>query len=403
MKDPNLTEKPVVIDQPIEGPIELTDPVVVPLSKPEKALGFGLNSNDVKLIDYLANQAKKKNENLFMSTMSVDMALGMLYCGAAGSSYDELKTYLGLTDEEMKKAAKLLIEATKASENGREDRPNTFVSIANSLWYKEDQVISEDYIGLLKEYFGADVQTADFHGDAADKINAWAAEKTRNLIKGIVNKEVVEKASDVLVNAIYFKGPWTDEFYKTEQDDFTLTDGSKVKCDMMSGTGFEYYENDQAVGFSKMYAGGYKFVGILPKKAGDFTLDSLDVVGLLENGTMNFDVDVRMPKLEVSYSDEGELMRGLKELGVNVIFSDEADFSNISHDLTVSNILHKAVLKLDEKGTEAAAVTSVIVSTTGLPVQRETRLVELNRPFAFFILDSGNNALFAGKILDPTK
>ena len=78
MKDPNLTEKPVVIDQPIEGPIELTDPVVVPLSKPEKALGFGLNSNDVKLIDYLANQAKKKNENLFMSTMSVDMALGML-------------------------------------------------------------------------------------------------------------------------------------------------------------------------------------------------------------------------------------------------------------------------------------------------------------------------------------
>ena len=403
MNHPNVTEKPVVIDQPIEGPIELTDPVVVPLEKPAKALGFGLNSNDVKLIDYLANQAQKKSSNLFMSTMSVDMALGMLYCGANGSSYEELKTYLGLTDEEMKKAAKLLIEAAKASENGRKDRPNTFVSIANSLWYKEDQVISEDYIGLLKEYFGADVQTADFHGDAADKINAWAAEKTRNLIKGIVNKEVVEKASDVLVNAIYFKGPWIDEFYKTEQDDFTLTDGSKVKCDMMSGTGFEYYENDQAVGFSKLYAGGYKFVGILPKETGDFSLESLDVVGLLENGTMDFDVDVRMPKLEVSYSDEGELMRGLKELGVNVIFSDAADFSNISRGLTVSNILHKAVLKLDEKGTEAAAVTSVIVSTTGLPVQRETKLVELNRPFAFFILDSGNNAFFAGKILNPAK
>ena len=92
------------------------------------------------------------------------------------------------------------------------------------------------------------------------------------------------------------------------------------------------------------------------------------------------------------------------KIGMPEAFTDQADFSDMSEiPQCISDVIQSTFIAVDEEGTEAAAVTSVIVSTTGLPVQRETRLVELNRPFAFFILDSGNNALFAGKILDPTK
>ncbi|MBQ4011064.1 MAG: hypothetical protein II602_00815 [Erysipelotrichales bacterium] len=390
-------EKPVTPENP--G----TDPGVNPVgevTKPKDAIGFGMNSNDAKLLDILS---AGKEDNLFVSAMSLDIALGMLMSGANGSSYDALCAYLGLTKEEAANIVKDLMEEARLTqtEEDNPDRSHPVVSIANSFWFELGQDVSADYMAYLQKYYDAECAEVDFKKDAAERINAWCTEKTRDLIKEVVSKKMLEKASDVLVNAIYFKAHWAKEFAPAEKEDFTLFGGKTVSVDMMHGKGDEYMENDQAIAFSKRYSGGYRFVGILPKNTGDFTFESLKLKSLFDSVSWDYDVYVNMPKLDIQYSVS--LVEPLKQLGLEVLFTEQADFSGIANSLKVSDIIQKSVLKLDEKGTEAAAVTVISMETTAMPVQRQEKSVSLDRPFAFMIMDANDNVLFAGKVLNPNK
>ena len=152
----------------------------------------------------------------------------------------------------------------------------------------------------------------------------------------------------------------------------------------MTCAGDRYYENDKATAFDREYANGLSFVGILPVDEGDFTLEDLDIGGLLKSQPEYDEVQCKMPKLDN-------------------IFSSNADFSGIADkNVNVDTILQKTKLELDENGTKAAAVTAVIMECMSAVEEKEPVIknVELTRPFAFLIYDRSNNEiLFMGKVM----
>lgn len=161
----------------------------------------------------------------------------------------------------------------------------------------------------------------------------------------------------------------------------------------------QYYENDQATAFARSYINGLQFIGILPKEDGDFTLEDLDIPGLLESKPDYASVNARMPKLD--YTTSVELTDILSGLGLEQIFSNTADFSGISDVPTfVSSIIQKTNLQLDENGTKAAAVTAAMIECMSALSEEEPKEVNLNRPFVFLIYDAEvEEPLFVGKVV----
>ena len=168
----------------------------------------------------------------------------------------------------------------------------------------------------------------------------------------------------------------------------------------MTSIGDNYYENDAATAFEKYYANNLSFIGILPKAEGDFTLDELDIEGLLESEPEYDEVNCKMPKL--NFETTAELSDILSRIGLENVFSDDADFSGIADKAVhVSSVLQKTKLELDENGTKAAAVTAVTMECmSAMDTDPIIKDVELTRPFAFLIYDSANEeVLFMGKVL----
>ena len=168
----------------------------------------------------------------------------------------------------------------------------------------------------------------------------------------------------------------------------------------MTSIGDNYYENDAATAFENYYANNLSFIGILPKAEGDFTLDELDIEGLLKSEPEYDEVNCKMPKL--NFETTAELSDILSRVGLENVFSDDADFSGIADKAVhVSSVLQKTKLELDENGTKAAAVTAVTMECmSAMDTDPIIKDVELTRPFAFLIYDSANEeVLFMGKVL----
>ena len=169
----------------------------------------------------------------------------------------------------------------------------------------------------------------------------------------------------------------------------------------MTCAGDRYYENDKATAFDREYANGLSFVGILPVDEGDFTLEDLDIGGLLKSQPEYDEVQCKMPKLD--FETTAILNDILSSLGLDNIFSSNADFSGIADkNVNVDTILQKTKLELDENGTKAAAVTAVIMECMSAVEEKEPVIknVELTRPFAFLIYDRSNDEiLFMGKVI----
>ena len=177
--------------------------------------------------------------------------------------------------------------------------------------------------------------------------------------------------------------------------------GKIEKTKYMTCTGDQYYENDKSTAFGRDYANGLSFIGILPNDEGDFTLEDLDISGLLKSNPEYDAVDCKMPKL--NFETSTVLNDMLSNLGLDNIFSSNADFSGIAdQNVNVDTILQKTKLELDENGTKAAAVTAVTMECMSAAVEDEPiiKTVELTRPFAFLIYDRNNDeVLFIGKVL----
>lgn len=352
----------------------------------------------------LFDKISAERENIMFSPLSLNMALGLLEAGADGSSKAALERYLGT--ESYSDFAQDYMEKVREQYNTQDNASGEYSNlfeIANSLWADNSLPVKSEYIDGISEKFGAEIRNLNF-GDKEETlkiVNGWINEKTHELIPQALSDYDENKAAAILVNTVYFESGWRWEwdYYEDITRDFVLPDGSTKRIPLMENNLGTYYENDRATAFGAYYRNGLEFIGILPKKEGDFTLEELDISSLLESKSHMYDVRARMPRL--NFETDIPLTDLLKSAGLGDIFEkDKADFSGISEQqLYVSEIMQKTKLELDEYGTKAAAVTMDYVVPMAAKDQKR---VYLDRPFAFLIYDGEEEQIvFIGKVTDP--
>ncbi|MFH1337190.1 MAG: serpin family protein [Candidatus Zixiibacteriota bacterium] len=376
------------------------------LTAAEKSLLKSDNKFGFKLFQEVVKEEKDKN--VFISPLSVSMALGMTYNGANGSTQEAMKNTLelnGLTLQEVSESYQHLIKLFSELD------PDVLFQIANSIWYRQGWTFEEEFIQLNKTYFNSVVSGLNFDDPhSADVINAWVNENTNGKITEIIDPPIDPSMVMFLINAIYFKGTWTYQFDKnaTREWPFLLPDNSTRPCQMMGlKSEFPYYENDDFQAVDLPYGkGDYSMIVFLPKW--EKNVDSL-IANLNQE---NFEVwlsefhsdsgKVCLPKFTLEYGLK--LNDALKALGMSVAFDPgQADFSKMypGAGLFISEVKHKTFVEVNEEGTEAAAVTSVGIAMSALPPPLPFEIL-VDRPFVFLIRENLSGAiLFIGKIVEP--
>jgi serpin B len=245
-----------------------------------------------------------------------------------------------------------------------------------------------------------------------EEMNKWVKTQTNEMIEKIIDNIEPDNVM-FLVNAIYFKGDWLEQFDEslTQEKDFYLSDGSIIKPETMSIIGDFHYYSEEDFSVARFPYGRDKIAMyiFLPQK--DVTIDGFtdklsqssfdDIISRL---SLQRELKVRFPKFKLEYGTK-RLNNVLQNLGMNIAFSpNEANFGGIAPldkgNLFISFVDHKAVIEVNEKGTKAAAATNVGISLTSAPVDTQTFYVD--RPFFFVIRDDRSGSiLFMGKILNP--
>ncbi|NLJ20322.1 MAG: serpin family protein [Bacteroidales bacterium] len=347
-----------------------------------------------KVIDF------SKETNVFISPLSVSIALGMTWNGAAGETKSEMESALkmsGMSVEEINEYYRILQTTLPTID------PTTKLTLANSLWYRSGFQVKSDFLNVNVDYFDAYVRELDFSKAwAVDTINQWCAKKTNNLIPSVLDN-IPEDAVMYLINAIYFKGIWRHQFEKknTTQADFTNEAGEKVKVNMMfQKDTFAYAEDEKAQYLDMPYGNkAFSMTVILPKN-GNTTADLLEYITvnqwnrILQNLSMR-EVEVYFPRF--SSKNKFLLNDPLIDMGMKLAFTDNADFSNIADEnLFISRVLHNTYIEVTEEGTEAAAVTVVEIGYTSVPM---IPVFQVNKPFLFVIRENSTGViLFIGKM-----
>jgi len=373
------------------------------LTAAERHLVESDNKFGLKLFREIVKE--EKDSNVFISPLSVSMALGMTYNGANGETQEAMQEALelsGLTIQEVNEAYKSLIELLRGLD------PKVRFQIANSIWYRQYLTPEKKFIDLCKEYFDALVRGMNFADpDAAKIINGWVYENTNGKIERIVDDPIDPMIVMFLINAIYFKGTWTYEFDEESTRDtlFTLPDGTTKPCKMMGQRGeFQYFGNADFQAIDLPYGDGdFSMTIFLPSPKTD--IDSL--IGEFNPENWNqwigsfskHKVILHLPKFTLEY--ELRLNDVLITLGMGIAFDPgRADFSKMYKNggVFISKVKHKTFVEVNEEGTEAAAVTSVGIEVVSLPP-----LMRVDRPFVFVIRENESQTIiFIGKIVEPT-
>ncbi|MFC1483811.1 serpin family protein [Candidatus Neomarinimicrobiota bacterium] len=389
-------------------------PKILPrdLTSDELELVSSSDQFGLKLFREIVRQ--QPDTNIFISPLSVSMALGMTANGAATTTLEAMRSTLelgDLTEEESNAAYESLIELlTTADQEVRFD-------IANSIWYRDQWSFNADFLQRCRDYFEAVIQGIDFSDPAAaDIINAWVKENTNGKIEEIVGKPINPFAVMFLINALYYKGTWTYEFDPegTVDDQFTLSDGSHVPCRMMmQEADLLYHETETFQAIDLPYGDGIFSMTILLPKPGISVDTMITALNPGEWASWISQLDthgvlVELPRFKFRY--ELVLNETLNALGMGIAFSNlQADFSRmlVEADVTIGNIYigmvkHKTFVQVDEEGTEAAAVTAVVVGVTSEDPGDGLIHMRIDRPFAFVIRERTSGALlFMGKIVHP--
>jgi serpin B len=348
-------------------------------------------------------------ENIFISPASVSLALAMTKNGAAGETRAAMAQALQLEAMSLDEANAAFADLRSILLN---PDPKVELSIANSLWARQGVAFHEDFLERNRKYFGAQVTELDFdHPDATKTINAWVKEQTKGKIEKIVEPPIHPLTVLFLINAIYFKGAWSEAFNPelTRELPFTLADGGSRSHPMMfKGGEFRYLDGEgfQAVALPYGENERISMYIFLPDR--DSSLKEFYHNLTPENWAQwrasfrTVEGEVGLPRFKFSY--EASLNDYLKALGMGVAFDmAAADFSGmrpIPPQLFIADVKHKTYVDVNEKGTEAAAVTSVEMRVTSMPLDRLSMIAD--RPFCFAIVDDQTGSLlFIGALTDP--
>jgi serine protease inhibitor len=392
-------------DGPV-GPVAEITQLPRDLTAAEQELIQSDNAFGLKLFREIHAQ-EDVGKNLFISPLSVAMALGMTYNGAAGATQEAMQETLelqGLSLEEVNQSYRSLIDLLADLD------PTVEWLLANSIWYREGFPVLPEFLEVNQEYFDAEVAALDFASpDAAPTINNWVSENTNGRIEEIVDDPIAWDIVMFLINAIYFKGDWTVQFDPdlTADRPFTVADGSQKQVPMMTYPYSRvveagYYRDEHLQALDLPYGGrAYSMTILLPAREGQIgaLVESLDserwssIIAGLESAELN----VVMPKYTLEY--ELEMKDVLTALGMGIAFGG-ADFSKIAPGICISKVKHKTFVDVSEEGTEAAAVTSVEVVSTSTASGPPT--IHVDRPFLFVIRERfSGTILFMGLIMDP--
>lgn len=331
-------------------------------------------------------------DNLLLSPLSVLCALAMAANGADGETLAQMETAFGASVQELNEYLCWYLNALPQGENYS-------LSIANAIWVNEVSrfAANRDFLQLNADYYGADIYAEPFNAATGAHINDWVNDQTKGMIPSILD-QVPPEALMYLVNALAFEAQWQNPYntYQVHEHVFTKADGTGQTVEFMYSGENYYLEDEDAIGFIKMYEGNaYAFVALLPKEgvSPEKYLESLtgeELIGLINNAQRR-SVHASMPKFETEYS--AELSEVLKNMGVVDAFDpDTADFSVLGTssegNIYISRVLHKTFISVGELGTRAGAATVVeVAEATGAFSPEEIKEVHLDRPFVYLLID----------------
>ncbi|MBA4407060.1 proteinase inhibitor I4 serpin [bacterium] len=347
------------------------------------------------------------NANLFIAPLSISMALGMTLNGADGTTYDAMRSTLALdpfTREQANETYQSLMALLSSID------PKVTMNIANSIWYDKDYIFKTDFIETNKKYFNAVVNAMNFKDPATVAvINNWVKTATKEKIDKIV-EQISAQTIMYLINAVYFKGTWkyTFEKNKTKDDFFTTQTGKRVPIKMMKQEAdISTFANELFTAVDLSYgSSAFSMSLFLPNNGRNLqevvsflTRENFDsVIGRLHSSKKN----LFLPRFKVEYRIK--LNDVLKVLGMDIAFDpDKANFKKLYDggmgNAYISAVDHKTYVDVNEEGTEAAAVTSVVIGLTSIG----GNTIRFDRPFLFLIREKNSGAIiFIGSLNDPS-
>jgi serine protease inhibitor len=360
-----------------------------------------------KLFNQIQTQ-QQSQENLVISPSSIAIALAMVENGTDGTTKQEMTTALELAQLDpgsVDTSYQKLMETLKSAD------PNVKLAIANSLWVNQNITLKQQFINAAQEFYQAEVTNLNFADpQTTNTINNWVAKNTANKISQIVDSVSPQEAM-YLINAIYFKGIWTNKFdpkATTEQPFYDQPDSAQPHS-MMNQTGkYRYYQNDlfQAVRLpygEKEELGMYIF---LPQETSNLTEfnQQLKINNWQEwlSQMRSRQGNITIPRFQLE--SETDLNQYLSNLGMKQIFnSSQANFSAMTDTpVAVNRVKHKTFIEVNEEGTEAAAVTSIGIRITSVDPENVPFNMNVNRPFFFAIRDDiTETILFMGDVVKP--
>lgn len=387
--------------------------------KPPQADGTGstqqgiqevVNANNQFAFDLYSKLDESEQGNIFYSPYSISTALAMTYEGAKGQTADEMKSVFHFPENDI-----LRPNSAAIYNNINKEGKDYELKTGNALWAQYDYQFLEDYTSRVEKYYGGKLANLDFKQETEKSrqiINTFIEEQTNDKIKNLIPEGVLDSMTRlVLTNAIYFKGTWEWEFDEsnTREQDFKITSTDIVKTPMMhmspEKTTFNYADTEDLQILELPYKGGdISMLILLPTENLNSIEPSLTAEKLNEYKTQMTETkldSISFPKFEF---DSKYFMKGtLSAMGMPTAFGN-ADFSGMdgTKNLQISQVIHQAFVKVDEKGTEAAAATAVVMRETSMSPTRN--IFRADHPFIFIIQEKETgNILFIGRVNDPTQ
>ena len=396
--------------QTISNQVPLTE-VKALISTPEGIAQVVTANNQfaIDMYQQINGQSKQAEKNVFFSPYSLSTAMAMLYVAAEGETKAQIQRafyYPSLNVLNPNSAA--------LHEQFNKPNPNYQLATANDLWIQQGLRPNQNYLDTVQRYYGGKVTPLDFKNSpepSRQTINKTIANYTQQMIPEVLPASSIDTNTvTVLTNAVYFKGDWKTSFAPSKKRPFNTFDGSSIDVDMMHEQApYAYTEDAQVQVVQLPYKGDeLSMMVVLPKAKDKIAMQRVvntlnaKQISQWNSNLVNQEIILDLPKFKL---EENYGMNSLlANMGMTKAFGSDADFGLFSQDLSLSvdAIAHKAVIEVHEKGTKAAASTSISIVPMSLGYSMNTIKFKVDHPFMFVIKDNKTNAiLFLGQVNKP--